>query len=168
MCSSDLINPEFKDRFLTLRDAEAVIVESYKVSSARRPDLIVDWAYTLDDSDGPLFWEVVKEVWSSFDLVLHDDFHELFSQFCRSLPKVNLPKGLPKKFTAYRGQKDGGEANGLSWTLNRDVAVKFSKGTRGETAPNPIVFEKEVWASDVAFYCNDRNEEEVVLFETPY
>ena len=147
--------------------AQSVIAMVYSQvggSSIQRPNVVADWAWSLGEKDGPLFWEVIISVWSSFDLIPHFDFEQLFDRFRHSVPNVDLPT----KFTAYRGQKDGGEANGLSWSLNRDVAVKFSKGTRGETAPNPIVFEREVWASDVAFYCNDRNEEEVVLFEPPF
>ncbi len=50
--------------------AQLIINALYRHGSrAKRPLLAIDWAYALAEDEGPLFWEVIVEMWSSFDLI---------------------------------------------------------------------------------------------------
>lgn len=130
--------------------------------STSRPWKVVGWAEDLRDDEGPLFWEVVTEVWSGFDRIPHEEFDRLFARFASSIPPCDVPETL----TVYRGQ-DSEVEKGLSWTLSRETAQEFARGHRGIMNKYPLVHEMEVNREHVAFVCNDRDEQEIVLKEIP-
>lgn len=70
-----------------------------------------------------------------------------------------LPEG--KQFKVYRGVSGEGLArrpSGYSWTTDPSVACDFAlRGNR----PNPAVYQATVARSDVMFYCNARDEQEI-------
>lgn len=73
-------------------------------------------------------------------------------------------KPLPKRksFKIYRGQV--GDAKGISWTLDRSIAVKFAAtgGGRGEVSGGKIL-EKTVTRKQILAYLTSRGESEVIL-----
>jgi len=77
-----------------------------------------------------------------------------------------LYKGLPAKFTIYRGQ-DADSPIGLSWTTDKTVAEGFARGHRFMNNHNPVVLSKTVRKSSVAFVSQSRSESEVILFRIP-
>lgn len=124
---------------------------------------MLDWCDSLGDGDGPDFWHVIVRAWTTFDRIPHEDYAVQFARFASTAP----PKpDLPEPVTVYRGQDDSAPL-GLSWTLSWDVAEGFSRGHRNIFNPDPIVLALDVWPSEVAFFTNDREEQEVVLLAIP-
>ncbi len=138
-------------------------------SSQERPRKFSQLADALDpddDTDAALFWSALAECWSGFDAIDHVRYLDLMSLFTdgwRMSPEI---AALPNPVTVFRGQLDDYEP-GLSWTLDRSVAVKFARGHRGVKAPNPVVLCATVRREDIALYLTDRSEAEVVLFAPP-
>jgi hypothetical protein len=130
--------------------------------STARPYACLGWAWGLPDTAGEEFWHVVTTAWSGFDRIPHRAFEEQFTRFADSRP----PCTVPQRMTVYRGQ---GELSilGLSWTLDRTVAERFARGHRGINSIRPYVFEMEVMRDQVAFRCDDREEQEIVLRQLP-
>ena len=64
----------------------------------------------------------------------------------------------------YRGQEADAKL-GLSWTTELSVAKEFAR--RDEGVRNPVILEMWTTPSTVAFLCNDREVEEVVLRAIP-
>lgn len=130
--------------------------------STERPHHVVDFAQSLDDDEGDVFWKVIMDAWSGFDLIPHEEFQFFFEHFDPDHP----PRGAPRFLTVYRGQ-DLDEPVGLSWTTDRAVAESFARGHRGIRHENPVVIEAKVHTCMVAFTCDDRGESEVVLNADP-
>lgn len=99
-------------------------------------------------------WDLVTDLWSEVEFNSNDRdiWLELFS-LRESID--SLKQELPEEMTIYRG----GHEEGFSWTLSREVGEWFSNRFDEDT---PFL-EKVIKKSDVLFYTNDRNEEEVVL-----
>lgn len=131
--------------------------------SAGRPWAVLDWVAEESPSEAA-FWAVMVCEWSGFDAIPHKHFEGLFD--CYLCPPRNIPDEVKTPVTIYRGQS-ADDPKGLSWTLNRTVAEAFAHGHRGMRVRNPVVFEMLVDFEDIAFYTNDRNEEEVVLWAIP-
>lgn len=72
-----------------------------------------------------------------------------------------LPPG--ETFTIYRGQDKAGDRMGLSWTLDRKVAVRFAKGAalRQRNRAGVVVC-AEVKRSDIYGYLTGRGESEII------
>lgn len=70
-------------------------------------------------------------------------------------------RNLPDIFTIYRGCSDKNK-NGKSWTLNKEVAAKFSDRHQ-KLERVSYIKERKIKKEMVAFYTNDRGEEEIVL-----
>lgn len=128
-----------------------------------RPRQVLDWAKAIDDTKGSDFWTVILQAWSSFDRIPHEEFAFQFARFSGHAPGA---PHLPDRMTLYRGQDDGASV-GLSWSLDPEVAKDFARGHRGCNISNPLVLELEVTRDQVAFFTNDRDEQEVVLLEIP-
>jgi hypothetical protein len=76
-----------------------------------------------------------------------------------------LPSGLPDPVTVYRGTSGIGAKlapDGVSWTLDKRIAAWFActYRPRGE----PLVLRRVAPLRDVLMYDNDRNEQELVIF----
>ena len=72
---------------------------------------------------------------------------------------------LSGSLRAFRGASDvtlRKAANGLSWTLSRDVACWFARRFAPESSRWMVVV-ADIDASDVIFWEDDRHEEEIVL-----
>ena len=129
--------------------------------SAERPWRVLEWANTCS---GKAFWAVILREWPMFDRIPHAEFAAAFAKFADHAPPK--PK-LPHRMTVYRGQAIGAPS-GLSWTLDRAQAEAFSRGRRRSHDPaTRAVLELEVTLDQVAFYTNDRGEQEVVLLAIP-
>jgi hypothetical protein len=78
-----------------------------------------------------------------------------------------LPPHLPETVRAWRGTSclsPSECSRGLSWTLDRDVACWFAKRY---SMPNPLVMCADVPKNSILFYSNERQEQEVVIFDSP-
>lgn len=155
--------------------------------SHERPWKVLEWAMsldTLDADDCAAFWNVVTEAWPSFDAIPHEHFEEMFGLFMTAPPPAPREqpfdnayhKRLLKRIkiqpfpgyetvTVYRGQ-DAAQLIGLSWSLDLEVAKGFASGFRYRNR-NPVLLETQISVNDVAFICNDRGEQEVVLLNMP-
>lgn len=132
-------------------------------NSAELPWAVLNWIADEEPSE-PTFWAVMVREWDGFDRIPHEDFEATFENYI--CPPRNLPDEVKTPVTIYRGQS-ADDPKGLSWTLNRAVAESFAHGHRGMRVQNPIVFEMQVELEEIAFYTNDREEEEVVLCAIP-
>jgi hypothetical protein len=141
---------------------EAIMEMFFRGSSTERPWIALEWASRLEWTDGDVFWEVMNEAWSSFDLIPHKEFVKAFRQFKAFAPR----EGIPPRVTVYRGQSKNSPL-GLSWTTSRAVAESFAHGHRGIRNPYSVVYSLEVTRKQIAFLCDDREESEVVLFNIP-
>jgi hypothetical protein len=119
-------------------------------------------------------WRFLAGAWSGFDLIPHAEYERLFRRIRKHwTPDCmidtehggahSLYDALPDHMVIYRGQ-DATHEVGLAWTLDRDVAERFSGGHRSMANEHPVVLVAEVAKSDVAFVSNDRDEREVVIF----
>jgi hypothetical protein len=68
---------------------------------------------------------------------------------------------LPRHLKVYRGCEIFGW-HGLSWTLDKQVAVGFAKGHRGIKLNNPQIHSTIIEKSQVFFATNERQEQEIV------
>lgn len=119
-----------------------------------------------------VFWPFIMSAWCGFDLIPHEDYANLFDAHrARWSPdfmaddNLSMYGDLPETITIYRGQ-DRDHPIGLSWTLNLEVARFFSRGHRGMWNEHPAVLTGKVRKDDVALVCNDRDEQEIVVFST--
>ena len=128
--------------------------------SCHRPHAFLKWSSGLNDGDGELFWSVLTEIWPSFDLVPHERFSRELQRFRSSAP------GHKTDVKIYRGQNSPYEL-GLSWTLDKRVAVDFAQGHRGKIYEDPTICIFDAAADEIAFHTNARCEAEIVLFEIP-
>jgi hypothetical protein len=81
-----------------------------------------------------------------------------------------LPENLPNMVTIYRGVRGCTSqqgAKGLSWSLDFDVAAWFAVVHRHWVSGQPLVVQAHVRCSDLLFYSNDREEQEVIPRTTP-
>ncbi|MEF9924677.1 MAG: hypothetical protein RR854_08915 [Muribaculaceae bacterium] len=74
---------------------------------------------------------------------------------------------LPQKLTVYRGMSlkeyESGYY-GISWTLSRDVADKFSKSIRSGNN-NGVVVEAVADKDNCIAFFNERKEEEIIVID---
>ncbi len=66
---------------------------------------------------------------------------------------------LPETITIYRGVKKADKIDGVSWTLSREIAERFTY----DFLDDGYVVEKEVHKNDVLAYFNIRDEQEIVI-----
>jgi|TARA_R110000824_G_scaffold56130_1_gene153931 hypothetical protein len=119
-----------------------------------RLDAFVDIEEHLGDAE---YWEFLANVWTDTENAWQnlDVWRKLWNSF-RTRPPLELP--VDTRFvTIYRGVRDLTH-DGLSWTLNRDSAKWF-----GNRFGSGYLLEATVLTSDILFYSNERNEEEVLL-----
>ena len=131
--------------------------------SAERPVAFAAWAESLPRTKaaGAAFWSPVAHEWSGFDRIDHLRFAALFRRFRSSRP-ISFIEHLPDRIRIFRGQ-DAGDAFGLAWTTDRQVADSFAHRHRGIVHDDPFVYEITVRRKEVAFCCNDRQEAEIVM-----
>ena len=66
-----------------------------------------------------------------------------------------IPDSIPETVPVYRG----GSSDGLSWSLSKDVAEFFAKKSN-----DPNITERVIKRHDIAFFSNEREEQEVILW----
>jgi hypothetical protein len=113
---------------------------------------VVGWAWS--DTEG-VRWnlDTWRGIWSMEcqyrHLVMHEDERKVFDQ-------------LPEQMTIWRGVNHEDAVQGLSWTLNRDTAVRFAKRFAEEN--DPLLLAKgQVTKGNVLAYFADRKEDEIVV-----
>ena len=113
----------------------------------------------------PAYRELLRSVWN------HDHTHLLHAvggkrDLVRRMMKEgdfeHPHSGQIRIFRGYSGNAITRATRGLSWTTSRETACWFAR--RSATATRkPLVLTAAVDSSDIIFYDNERNEEEVVL-----
>jgi hypothetical protein len=105
------------------------------------------------------YWELVIDCWCRQEFTTKggrgDNWKIIFNH--REKP-IYLTKDLPDTFIAYRAGKE----TGFSWTLDKDIADFFHQRFEEEFGDIPML-KRTFSRSDVVFYTNIRNEEEVVI-----
>lgn len=130
-------------------------------NSTDRGDAVLEWARTLPwTSDAAeVFWHVIEEEWSSFDLIDHDGFADVFQYFM----EWRAPRAAGIQLTVYRGQ-NATSPFGVSWTTDESIADGFARGHRGIMNQQPIVICGIVKSEYIAHEENNRGEAEVIVF----
>jgi hypothetical protein len=104
-------------------------------------------------------WELIKNIWQRQELNTNgtrkDNWKKIFG-YRETIASLTVE--LPDTFKAYRA----GNADGFSWTLDKEVAEWFHKRFMQQFGKIPFL-EKEFNKKDVIFYTNARNEKEVVI-----
>ena len=107
-------------------------------------------------------WELVIECWCRQEFTTEggrgDNWRKILNH--REKPSY-LTDQLPDRFIAYRA----GEETGFSWTLEKKVADRFHKRFEKQFGDIPML-KREFTKSDVVFYTNRRNEQEVVILSS--
>ena len=151
--------------------------------SHQRPGAVLRWIESLEadhpeDIVGPVFWQVVRDNWATFDLIPHTEYAEAFDQYLTYCPDdpVLVDAGntdrtwfdsLPDEFAAYRGQCAARDV-GLAWTVDRERAEWFARtGYRGRGNAHPILLTTTIRKRDIVLASNTRNESEVVPYVVP-
>jgi hypothetical protein len=161
------------------KDWEAILFQ-HKRACRLRVVLALSSAELLTDKQ---YWELLRLVWSDSETIFANLPHWFNSLSRRDGgdPKRlfmtdedrKAYDALPEEFTVYRGyQPDYHNEDGLSWTLDREVAQRL--GNRAwvykfldKPVEDPLnrgkVREMRVKKSDVFAMVTDRDEEEVIL-----
>ncbi len=129
----------------------------------------------FDNNKPDIFWRALHESWSLFDAIPHDEFRELFAIKRKDWKSSLLMpddlifyNSLPETFEAYRGTDANAQhKDGLSWTIDREVAEAFAHGHRVLLNKNPIILTATINKRDIVGAYNGRNEHEIVLFDPP-
>lgn len=131
---------------------------------------------------GVEFWKLLNEVWIDTETIFLNfrTWYHLFtaatpqecSAFMTDEDKAEFAK-LPDEFTIYRGYRpDLGNRDGLSWTLDRELAQRFgNRAWTSLTIDKPLtdprnpgrVAERRVKKREVFAFLTGREEAEVIL-----
>lgn len=112
--------------------------------------------------------EILKYAWTSTEFPHQSRITDLIDMFDRA-DQAKLMDGndrqqfdaLPEEIEVYRGLQDGrAKRNGLSWTVDRNVAIWFA--TRWKS-PDARLCAGIILKSNVYMYNDGRKEKEVVL-----
>ncbi len=149
-------------------------------NSASRPAALLDWVLgrskvrsrsrkpavreQLEREMALTFWDILRVEWKNFDGFDDGMYGVIMSRFKPYWTPQPEWQGLPDQMTVYRGQSDDDDWAGLSWTLERSVAERFTKGHRGIQLLNPTVLEHQISRNDVALVFHGREQTEVVLW----
>jgi hypothetical protein len=124
-------------------------------------------AMWLAKVERPAFRSFLSAVWE------HDHAHLIAAANTRRLTAMfryadfPLPPHLPEVVRVWRGThgitlRDA--AQGFSWTVDRDIACWFASRYKGRTAQ---VITANIPREQIAYFSNDRGEQEVVLMKPP-
>lgn len=135
----------------------------YRLDAFRR------WPLPMTDQD---YWETLGAIWSdSENIWQHLSQWKIYLSSSRPGKEWFMDEEereafekLPENLTIYRGYQKWRNKRGLSWTLNKDKAVWFSRRfvTR-ERRDKAAVDRRVVPKSSVFAYLTGRGEEEIIL-----
>lgn len=114
----------------------------------------------------PLYRELIHRVWVHDHGRLNGIARGGASLIRRMLSDAEFPVPLSGMVTVYRGTVNVSAdraVRGLSWTTSKEVACWFACRGKG----TGLVLSATVEASDIIFWSNDRDENEVVLRKPP-
>jgi len=124
-------------------------------------------------NDPASFWQLVGSIWQDSENIYQNrgQWLKLWSSTIPNRSSVmdeedqEALAALPETFKVYRGVSRAKAAQGLSWTLDYDKAVWFSKRAMRvvDSAGKPVVVEGAVQKSDVLAHFTGRNEDEIVI-----
>jgi hypothetical protein len=135
---------------------EAISDYMIKFGSHQRPHVFLDDIAERFAGRPEIIWRVLHDEWNGFDAIPHARFTRLFSRIHEhwrveymNADDREFYASLPERFTVYRGQESF-MRTGLSWTLDWDIAAKFSHGLRGPTNISPAIVIAEAYKRHVA------------------
>lgn len=102
--------------------------------------------------------EILLDVWmhTEYQSMNKKIWVSLFMHFKDSKTFQNTKLKLPEKMTIWRG----GALNGLSWTTDKDVAVKFANRFQDK---EPQIHCRRILKRDVICFLDGRDESEIIL-----
>jgi hypothetical protein len=108
-------------------------------------------------------WQDSENIWQSIDTwrILLRSKKPKQRSFMGEDDQAAFDK-LPVQLTVYRGCRRGLNENGMSWTLDRDRAVWFSKRFT-QKGDKPCVLKRVVNKKEIFAYLGGRNESEVII-----
>lgn len=140
---------------------------SSNFSSTKLEEFFCEFASYLTDEQ---FWHCLHAIWPHFDNINHEAYSELFLKRQKGwrssyLSEKNIAfyDSLDKDITVYRGQNDD-FFTGLSWTTNRNTAIKFAYSHKSIYNPRPVIIEGLAYKKDIAGVYTERNENEIIFF----
>lgn len=140
----------------------------------------VSIVWDLRDEPPELYWKLLSDTWMREEAPSCNGlWRRLWSDRRpgRGAAMTGEERGalaaLPDSFTVYRGCGDRGAVAGLSWSLDRELAISFAhRAANGWTAARagighvgdgpPLLVTGEVARGDVLAYLNERQEREIV------
>lgn len=118
----------------------------------------------------PAYREIVGAVWD------HDHWHMMKAargggpQVRRMMMAAEFPIPMSGAVTVYRGTFNMDPATavkGLAWTTSHATACWFACEFHSQPGSDPLVLKATVDASELIYWSNDRNEDEVILRRPP-
>jgi hypothetical protein len=155
-----------------LNEARAWIFENCGSSEKMSAIMYLDWEMRFPD-----WLTLLGEVWSCCDNIglYRDDLvsviKEWLDQPLTIIPELMDPdertafEALPDEITIYRGCGPRNK-HGLSWTLRRDVAVRFPFSMR-YWSDTPTILTATISKTRAAALKLERNEEEIIVVDLP-
>lgn len=108
------------------------------------------------------YWKLVQDYWVDTEFPLHqwDTWLRLFEE---RPTDASLTSHLPDVVTIYRG----GRRDGASWTTSLETASWFAKRNALFDKNEMTAWETTIPKSKIIFFTNQREENEVLLWEPP-
>lgn len=166
-----LINAQYAQKTKMLE--EALDSENYQraICLYERPyrvDALMEYINDYGFEQHPDFWEAVGFVWTDSENIyqMQEAWNYIWRSEAPERHKVMTDEeqtflnDLQDEFTIFRGVQTGGTNMGMSWTINFDKAVWFSKRYQKRGAVLSATVNKE----NVLAYFGGRGESEIVIF----
>jgi len=140
-------------------------------NSTNRLGYFLEFIESLEEYPLAAFWRVFAEAWTfSDDTWVYRS--ELLDQLSMTGPGEGvryaspadqaLMNSLPKRVQVFRGCSRP-RIRGLSWTLDRQVALKFARGHGFIKMPDPVIVEALVPKEAIFTVFTERKESEILL-----
>lgn len=125
-----------------------------------KPYRLDAFLYILNNTNCPYedLADILLKVWMQIECpsINKNIWTNLFMHFKDSNVFQNTKRKLPKKITVWRG----GTSDGLSWTTDKEVAVKFANRFHDYKRE---IHCRHVHKSDVICFLEDRSESEIII-----
>lgn len=111
-------------------------------------------------------WELISDIWRNNEFNCEtEEKREMWYEMFNLRPRPeSLVSKLPEKVKIYRG----GHPDGFAWSVSRKVGERFHlRNSRWDRSGKNWLCERTVMRDEVAFYTDDRIEDEVVVFPRP-